>query len=364
MGYGNGESDYFLVEFTQVETGDYHRVSSAIDQIVASNVAFGAYGAFRLSLGGKTTSDISIDTSDVGLESILEKLHDFQLDVQVTKTIVNNGATRTITWQIMYLTMLNVWQSMPPSGINTGTQLLLVAPTSYGLYTGTSLGVFNSMNITRPANKGIYPVEFTLWHTGSYDVRITNNGVDIQGSPTVINVANALVDSTASLSSGQGLTGGVAGEPITVQIQAMDTHQSSIQYITSKAYVTSYVQEVQRVTIASTMAAGHSFYFSFRGFATEILTTGISYQAVATAINTLPADGTVKLTLVSSSTSGSLAPGSDITSSSEVMKAGDVFQVTFNNLYGSLPLLSAGLVTGGVQYVGASFDLTSLSLLL
>ena len=37
-GYGDGVSDYFLAEFTQTQTNDYVRVSSAVDYLRAANV--------------------------------------------------------------------------------------------------------------------------------------------------------------------------------------------------------------------------------------------------------------------------------------------------------------------------------------
>jgi len=68
-GYGNGESDYFLLEFSQVETGDYVRVSTAVDVILCTNP--GASGYFKLSFGGRTTLDIPSGISAEGLEMIL-----------------------------------------------------------------------------------------------------------------------------------------------------------------------------------------------------------------------------------------------------------------------------------------------------
>eukprot|EP01032_Pedospumella_encystans_P016613 gene16613-18946_t len=52
-GYGNGNSDYFLVEFTQPETSDYYRRSSAIDYITVKNLPNGLTGNFRLSFGDR-----------------------------------------------------------------------------------------------------------------------------------------------------------------------------------------------------------------------------------------------------------------------------------------------------------------------
>merc|ERR1711871_413380 len=218
-GYQDGVSDYFVIEFTQVETNDYVRVSTAIDIIEASSNYF---GYFELSFGGRQTYDIPSTISAEGLEMILEALHDFKLDVVVKKSFSNTGNPR---WEIMFLTMLNVWQSMPPAGPATNTKLT-IHPASNGNTTFS-----DTLTITRPASKGVYPVSFTLWHTGTYMTRVTSNGIDITGSPTSTTVTNAPVDPTSSYAIGTGLVGGVAGEPIKIQIQAMDTRKPEVQTI-------------------------------------------------------------------------------------------------------------------------------------
>ena len=285
-GYGDGESDYFLVEFTQPETNDYYRRSSAIDHIVAENVAQGTTGFFRLSFGGRTTDDIPSDISASGLESILEKLHDYQLDVIVEKTVEGT----TTTWAVEFLTMLNVWQSMPPSGPSTGKQLSLVQPTGYS----SSDAFYDALSIVRPASRGIYPLTFTLWQTGTYSVKISNNGQDITGSPTTIFVENAPVDPTSSIAYGQGLLGGIAGEQIEITIQAKDTRQTAIQYITTSAELVDYVDEVQSIAVG--VANGNTFELSFRGRTTGSFTVGTStYADVATELDALGTVGSYSL---------------------------------------------------------------------
>ena len=248
-----GESDYFIVEFSQPETNDYHRVSTAIDHINVKSWATDGY--FRLTFGGKVTEDISSNVTAEGLEAILESLHNYQLNVQVTKS--------ADIWAIEFLTMLNVWQSRPPSGGDTDLRLGLVKP-SHG-----SDDFFNELYISRPANRGVYPVSFTLWHTGTYDVRISHNGVDIAGSPTTIFVSNAPVDPTASLTTGSGLVGGEAGVPIEVFVQAKDSRQTEIQNLVSNAFVTDYTFEIQSITFAS-----GTFQLTFRGQSTGDVVCG------------------------------------------------------------------------------------------
>eukprot|EP01039_Chlorochromonas_danica_P015842 gene15842-18676_t len=191
-------SDHFLIEFTQVETGDYVRKSTAIDIIKATGVSSGVSGHFRLSCGGRTTDAIPSSVSGAGLEAILESLFDYQLNVTVSKEVDVDGATMDTTWTVEFLTMLDVWST--ESG-----KLTLVAPVD------TSDAFYPTMTLYRPASQGVYPASFTLWHIGAYTVRISSEGRDIQGSPATIFVSNAPVDPTASIATGNGLVGGVAG---------------------------------------------------------------------------------------------------------------------------------------------------------
>ena len=241
-GYGDGMSDYFTAEFTQAETGDRVVVSSAIDYLVASNVLV-TYATpmqyFRLSFGGRTTANIPGFVSSTGLEAVLEDLFDGQLDVVIDKvTVVESTGVYSYTWKIQFLTMLDVWQSMPDSGPATGSQLTLLPPV--GTTQPTDLNFYTAMTVSRGplvSARGVYPLSFTLWHTGAYLVRLTNNGVDLAGSPLTITVTNAPLDPATSFAAGAGLVGGVAGAQVAVTVQAMDTHQPDVQYVSSSAVV-------------------------------------------------------------------------------------------------------------------------------
>jgi hypothetical protein len=104
IGYGDGESDYFLAEFTNRQSGDYVRRTTAINQLTASNIPAGTTSYFRLSFGGKTTDDIPSNVTAVGLESILEELHSYQLDVIVTK---DDGVDTVVTPRLAIIALLN-----------------------------------------------------------------------------------------------------------------------------------------------------------------------------------------------------------------------------------------------------------------
>ena len=315
IGYGDGLSDYFLVEFTNPVTQDYVRVSSAIDVIQGSSLIT-AKEFFRLSFGGKTTYDIPIDISAQGLETILEELHNFQLQVSVTKSV----DAAHVSWTVEFLTMLNIWSSRPPAGLPNGGQLTVLAPMS------GSKAFFNSLSIFRPHPRGIYPVSFPLWTLGKYDVRISNNGIDIAGSPTSIIVTNAPVDPTASVVFGSGLHGGVAGDQLTVYVQAKDTRQTEVQSISTSAFVTNFVLEIQQITIQPS-ASDSYFKLNFAGNSIDFTVSSSIYSDITAGLTKLNI-GTFTITDQN---------GASI-SSSKTLSAGDIIQIHFATT-GNIPEL-------------------------
>jgi hypothetical protein len=72
------------------------------------------------------------------------------------------------------------------------------------------------------------------------------------------------------LAFGDGLIGGVAGEQLTVLIQAKDTRQTSIQYLTTMATVVDYLCEVQEVRLTQS----GNFNIVFRGQTSSSLSVG------------------------------------------------------------------------------------------
>lgn len=223
FGYGDGTSDFFTIELSKPEIGYSFVTSSAVDDIIATG---SASGSFRLSFAGRTSQDIPSTVSAQGLEALLEALHPGVLDVSVTKTTLASP-TRT-KWSVTFLSMFDEWRALPASmsGAYSGTQLRVLAPTA-----GPTDPFFLGLSVARAALGGVYPVSFALWVTGTYSVRITSNGVEIQGSPLTLLVSNAAVDPTASLAYGSGLSSGTAGEASVLYVQAKDTRQTEVQYI-------------------------------------------------------------------------------------------------------------------------------------
>ena len=220
--------------------------------------------------------------------------------------------------------MLNVWQSMPSSGPVTGSQLKLVSPST------TDKTFFSSLSISRPANMGLYPISFTLWHTGNYITRITSGGVDITGSPTTTTVSNAPVDPTSSLANGVGLVGGIAGEPLTVRIQAKDTRKPEVQTVMTYAYLTNYTQEVQKIDFASQTGAVLFSYELTQATSTIVIGQSL-FSNLKSSLESIPKIS--KVTLLDAS-------NNNITLS-DTIQTNSVVKVRFDNLYGDLSVLQS-----------------------
>ena len=74
----------------------------------------------------------------------------------------------------------------------------------------------------------------------------------------------------ASWAVGSGLQGGVAGQQLSISVQAMDSHTRDVQTITTSAVTTNFVPEIQQITIPfdNSLSGSPGWYFdlSFRGY--------------------------------------------------------------------------------------------------
>jgi len=219
--------------------------------------------------------------------------------------------------------MLDVWST--ESG-----KLRIVSPVN-----STSDAFYPTLSLTRPASNGVYPASFTLWNIGAYTVRISNSGRDIQGSPATIYVVNAPVDPTASVATGDGLVGGVAGDPLTVYIQSRDTRQTSIQYLSMKASVVPYTAEVQKLFIG--VSTGSSFTLTFRGSTSSSIVVG------TTSLTTLSSYLSAMATLDSFTILYPSGPAN----MNDLVTYGTTLYIRFDgpDVVGSLPLLQSSAST-------------------
>lgn len=326
----------FVCEFHHIGSDVKTYASSAIDYVTVSDLPADTTGYFRLAFNGETTLDIPITISDIGLEAILESLHPDVLNVVVTKEVESTTSSEsTITWKIEYLTMLAEFKSDSDFCSITGLGLSLLAPSI------SSETVFDLMSITRPASKGVYPVNFTLWRTGMYRVHIySDSDEEIVGSPFALVVSNGDITASSSVVD-EDSTGSAAGVMRNLTVQTGDAKNVEYQYIFPVASLPSYINAVQKVYIPQAT----TFNLIFRNRQTGVITIGsTSYGDLFTELTGLGCMGTFS---IESST------GTPYSAATKIQQ-GDTFDVTFSSLVGPMPLISS--TTNAVISVATAGD--------
>jgi hypothetical protein len=246
-GYGaptrHGESDAFLVTFTG--PGGYKVVTSTAVEIVKSTVTDSTPGWFTLSVGGKETAAMPHDVSESTMRMLLEEMHDFERTVEVHR----DSAANKYSWSITFTSHLEEWSKNPLQVANKHGDM--------------------GFTIDSPADAGVYPVNYVLYYKGTYSMAVTAGGNHIIGSPFTVEVDDGAVEAKTSMAAGDGLTGGVVGEPFTFTVQAKDVRAVEEQTIKPAATVVKHVPaevEIDMKTEVSTV-------LTFRGTSTTIANT-------------------------------------------------------------------------------------------
>ena len=136
-------------------------------------------------------------------------LYDHLFSVEVS----HKNVTSKSIWSITFLSHLKEWSETP----------LAILPDLNGDDTVSSLMVIETV----PSN-GIYPVKYTLWKTGVYEVSISSSNKSVSGSTYTIEVVNGAIDSSSSfiwdLESSV-----VAGEQSSFFLQTRDKPSPEVQ---------------------------------------------------------------------------------------------------------------------------------------
>jgi len=198
-GYGDGQSDFYLVELLGSD-GYTVVTSSAVQMVQTNNSASGGY--FRLSFAGTTTYDLPADASASAIATALESM--FGNDphaVEVSRSEDTNNMT--YVWTVTFSSHLDeLYPDISSPGI-------MVLPAVDG-----NVAASKNMEVRRPASGGMYPVEYTLWSKGTYEIAITSNHEHVRGSPFTLEVDDGEVYAESTTASGQGLVGGIAGQSV------------------------------------------------------------------------------------------------------------------------------------------------------
>ena len=303
---GDGMSDAFLVSFIG-PNGNAVVTSTSVEFLTCLDSSVTGY--FRISYGGKVTPDIPHDFSAAAMQVILSSLHDSGANsssVQVSRSTVNGN----YQWKITFVDHLKLWSQYP----------LSVLPGSDGFRDVSDL-----LLVERQPSTGIYPVRFTLWDKGTYELSVFSGSTLVSGSSYTIEVTNGAPQASSSSAVGRGLETGVAGEESSFLVQVRDQRQSEIQSILTSAVVIDFIQEEQRLKVVSDI--GESFRIEFRGQTTSLIEVGLSTLSdVADAIEALP-------------TIGQVSVSSDGVSS--IITKGDNIDIVFLTEHGNLDLLTS-----------------------
>ncbi|KAL9189871.1 hypothetical protein ACHAXT_009546 [Thalassiosira profunda] len=300
---GDGESDAFVVRLVG-PSGHATVTSSAIQTLTSSDSSTTGY--FRLAWGGQASDDLPHDISASALGVVLSSMHDNGgSSVEVSRSDV--GGTRL--WTVTFTSNLDLWAQEP----------LSILPASDGLS-----AVSNTMSVAKQPSAGLYPVRYTLWEKGLYELSVFSGTDLVTGSSYTVEVANGAVEASSSTASGDGLATGIAGEESTFEVSVRDRRRPEIQTIKTSATAIDFINEVQQVQVLSN--AGESFQLEFRGQQTSAIEVGsTTLSEIVDALEALATVGQVDVTLDGSS----------------VVENGDTLSIEFLTERGSLDLMQS-----------------------
>ena len=302
---GDGKSDAFLVSI--VGPSGHETLTSSAMQIL-SCLDSSISGYFRLSYGGKISDDMPHDVSDSAMQVVLMSMHKSgsNSSVEVRRLTVEGN----YRWHITFTDHLDLWSQDP----------LKVVPGSDGFG-----AVSNTLSVSMEASGGLYPVRYTLWEKGIYELSVFSGTTLVSGSSYTVEVGNGSPQASSSTAFGEGLMSGVAGDELSFEVVVRDQRQSEVQSIKASGPIIEFVNEVQRLSIVSN--SGESFQIDFRGETSEHITVGIStVEELEMALEKLATIGQVSVT---------------IDGSSNVIQKGDVLDIEFLTEHGSLTLISS-----------------------
>ncbi|KAL6071011.1 LRR receptor-like serine/threonine-protein kinase GSO2 [Balamuthia mandrillaris] len=84
--------------------------------------------------------------------------------------------------------------------------------------------------ITKDNQDGTYTVFYNFKHSGKFELHLTESGEPIKGSPIDFYMASGPSDPYQSRVSGEGLAGGVAGQPCTILVHARDQFANHLDH--------------------------------------------------------------------------------------------------------------------------------------
>jgi len=274
-------------------------------QFKQSSVLISINGYFRLSYADAISMELQHDISASAMQVALITTHTPNANIEVTRKVVNGN----FQWNITFLSHLLEWSLKPLSVISGHDR---------------DNSISSLMEVGKVANNGLYPIQYTLWVKGIYELTIVTDGSSVSGSSYSLDVSDGVVHALTSLAYGNGLISGIAGKQLSFFIQANDQHQPEVQAIYASAQIIDFIHEIQRIEVLTPV--GECFSLSFRGKTTEALQVGSSMLVdVKRIVEDLPTITSVTVT----------------TTGSDKVEVGDFISVPFLTEYGSLGLMQS-----------------------
>ncbi len=150
---GDGMSDAFLVSFAGPSCNT-DVTSTAAETFTCFDSSIPGYSC--LLYGGNVTEDILHNFSSAAMQVVLSLMHGSGSNpslVQVSQSTVNGN----YQWKITFVDHLKLWSQ----------HLLSVLPGSDGFSS-----VSDKLSVAKQPSAGVYPVCYTLWEKGTYELNV------------------------------------------------------------------------------------------------------------------------------------------------------------------------------------------------
>jgi len=268
-GHGDGKSDHFLVTLTG--SNGYVVTTSSATQTVTVDDSSACN--FKLSFAGATTDNIPVDSTPEAVAAALMSAHGLSDIHSVEVSLDDTGMDDIYT--VTFTSHLDDWaaasgelQYVAPDASTCGTPPVVSAATK--LATGD----------------GDYPVTYTLWQKGTYEMAITSSGEHIESSAFMVVADDGAENALSSTATGQGLISGVAGDQFTFDVQAKDVRQP----------------EVQVIKLTSTVAvSGGDFKLTYGNVETATIAAGANAATLESALEAISTVGDVTVNVIDDS---------------------------------------------------------------
>jgi len=155
-------------------------------QFKQSSVLISINGYFRLSYADAISMELQHDISASAMQVALITTHTPNANVEVTRKVVDGN----FQWNVTFLSHLLEW-SLKPLSVISG-------------HDGDN-SVSSLMEVGKVANNGLYPIQYTLWVKGIYELTIVTDGSSVSGSSYSFDVSDGVVHALTSLAYGNGL---------------------------------------------------------------------------------------------------------------------------------------------------------------